>query len=600
MQKKRKVTDLPHLDLLDLSDLPNLPDLPDLPDLEHRETNYESVLFPIRSRNRNSGSVYGGVPFAVDTEGGKKRSVHSSNQNSLSVHQELSLMEQLEENKRDFQSRSDQEVAKLQRELKQFTREIDFLAHHLTQNRENVRQILQKQEEAKKIKTKLDFILSGKCRQLFAQRLNELTAHHRIEPVLSGRTPIIPLSTSIPHSSISRHGIVPSRDPQKNPVQDLKEKDLDLDRDPDRDRDLENQLMKKLGFHSQSKMTSRKKPDLFLDESDPLFSHLNTDMNYIQPPLFTSPPVGKKKNKVVPDSTKSSGLFEIDSVPPEYDIANVLYLPKSHSACIQAAASQSLPDHAFSSGQQSVMNLSNNHGLSSTSTITATSANGSALGRVSRLFCACGQPMLDKYDTGKIFCLQCGLSREFQDMLPTYSEENQLRSTPVHTKKNSQISAVLNPFRRIPFVPLPELPFTVLRKERQPQIIRTRKPVNDEQVKNALQKHGLAKPFYPYRNQITTHFTGLPPTQYLTAEKDAYWTSTLQKKPQYIAEYRAYCKRPMLEKFQSGGASLNLIDYLDKMHPPTRLEEGGGGGSEERELETRESEMLETDDTEES
>jgi hypothetical protein len=502
-----------------------------------------SVLFPLRSHIRRPSA--GTALSMVDGKTHKIPEKKTTSQPNSNL-QELTLIEQLEEIKKDYQVNFNKEVANLRQEKKQIQLELDILYKKLPENREYVRQVLQKQEVLQKLEEKLVFLLSGQCKKLLLQRFNEFNQYHRLDPVALTEEK---KKTHLPPPAPSKA--------KPNPTNSSAQKGND-----------EVLLMKKLGFESDAKedrrQTCRKRKKMFLSESDPFFSHLNCTPD--APLLTASTDTKSIKSPIVKQSVSpvAESVFPA-KIPAEYDIANILYLTKNHAACIQAAATQ-----------PSVESCDNN----------LIQQNGSNTRY--RLFCNCGLPMLDKYDVGKVFCIQCGLSKEFQDMLPTYSEENSVRPATVHTKKNSQISAVLNPFRPIPFVSLPERPFDCLRKDRQIQIIKTRKPINDEQVKNILQKNGLAKPFYPYRNQITTHFTGLPPSQYLTPQKDSYWTSTLQKNPSLIAKYRMYCKRPMLEKFQSGGNTLNLIDYLEKMHPPAPsamegheiLHEDGSEGAE--------------------
>jgi len=491
---------------------------------------YRSYLFPTPNRARTFSTSSQPNPVSKSKKSSTKAGSGSANSNNGNSNtQELSLMEQLEEAKKDFPQNFHKEVQYLKQKKKELEDEVYHLQEKLVTNREYIRPVLQKKEMLQQLQNKLNFLLSGKCKELWLQRINEFTEHHRLNPVLNSKE------------------IIVKKEEPSNPPNENQEIDMDA------------MLRKKLGFDAPPKLSIKERSKLLLDETDPFFSHVNVNGDWgkrkkLDAILEMQDALRLKKCK--PESNDDEVHFrkvEDHVIPPEYDIANLLYLPKNHSACIQAAALD-VPAQP-SSGSNSL----------------APGDKNALLNRY-RLFCNCGIPMMDKGDIGKIFCIQCGLSREYQDTLPLFSEDAPVRPTTVHTKKNSQISAVLNPFRRNPFLGrLPETPFDCLRKERQTQIIRTRKTSNDEQVKNSIQKNGLAKTFYPYRNQITTHFTGLPPSQYLTPEKDAYWTSTLQKNPSLIANYRAYTKRPMLEKFQSGDANLNLLQYLEKMHPATEV-----------------------------
>lgn len=497
-----------------------------------------SLLFPVRGRARSSS---GGYPSSASSGKNNKK----PNGSLPSSHQDLSLMEQLEETKRDFQHNFSLEVSRLRKTLQNLNRELRQLQDDLPNQRENVRQILQTREQISSFQEKLNFLLSGKCKALLNKRLKEFHAPHRIDPMQCRPLP-----------SPAQQPIVASASSRTPPPPPLAQFSPPIARTIPQEKEFEqNRLMTKLGFY-QPNPRPPKRPrtmehnqvddDMLLDEEDPLFSHVNIQHRF-----------QKKNNK----STSSSATAFIaskriharkdEAIPAEYDINNILYIPKTHSEAIQSAAAQ-----------LDIFSLPTSGGLQQ---------NPPSLNAIAkqRLFCKCGIPMFDKYDIGKIFCIQCGTSSDWQDMLPTYPEENQPRVPPVHTKKNSQISSALNPFRPVPFVPLTSLPFDCLRRDRQLQVIHSRRPTAPENVKSVFQKHGLAKAFFHYRNQITTHFTGIPPPKYLLPEEDASLTNRLQKKPSIIADFRTYGKRCMLEKFQSGQETLNLLEYIEKYHPPT-------------------------------
>ena len=124
----------------------------------------------------------------------------------------------------------------------------------------------------------------------------------------------------------------------------------------------------------------------------------------------------EKKSNSNQNQNRNKNQFIPIAIPPEYDIANLLYLPKNYSENIHLQA-QAMNSKDKTTNQ----NIQNNC-----------------------LFCDCGLPMMDKYEVGKFFCLDCGLTREFQENLTTFQEEPTPRASNGHTKKNSQISSNLN------------------------------------------------------------------------------------------------------------------------------------------------------------
>jgi hypothetical protein len=501
-------------------------------------------LFQMRDDTQHS-LLYKPRPYKTSVAGSRGKEQQES--------RELSLLEQIEERKKDFTRNFEKEVQRLNHEIHEASRTLKTLQNGVGLHRESVRAILQTEARLGDLRHKLDFLKSGKAAHLLQQRIEEFNASHRMRPI-APQPPKPILSLTSP--SIRREAR--STDTEAR----LREK-LKLDQAPS----LEDEKWKEATLAKH-----------MLTEDDPYFSNLNDQSTQRELRFEKDVKRSQEHPQSVIKHIKRVDVKEPkeNDIPPEYDILNALYLPKSHLACIQAAATQvdepvkPAPQLGPQGGAQPQVQQSL---------------------RQQYLFCSCGLPMLDKQDMGRIFCY-CGLSRVFRDIGQPAADEPVSRPTPVqNNKKTSQVSSSLHEYKPMPWVKVPDHVFSCLQKEQNLQILRSRRPISGEQIKNTLHKNGLAKTHYPHRHQIATHYTGQPPPRYLTPEEEAHYVGKLQKDPSAVSRWKLSGKRPMLERFQSGVDSMTLLEFIDQQPEILQAKEVDPRSSEQQKQEPEDSEQ---------